>query len=60
MADLGVNNNVCKCREKIKDMIQIENTLQNVRKHNGVITILTEKDVATLVDGVMVIEAWRF
>jgi hypothetical protein len=41
-------------------MILLENTLQNVGKHNGVITILTGEDVATLVDGVMVIEAWRF
>jgi hypothetical protein len=39
-------------------MIQLENTLQNVGKHNAV--ILTGKDVATEFDGVMVIEAWRF
>jgi hypothetical protein len=39
-------------------MIQLENTLQNVGKHNGV--ILTGKDVATPVDRVMVIEAWHF
>jgi hypothetical protein len=31
-------------------MIQLENTLQNVGKHNGVIIILTGKDVV----------AWRF
>jgi hypothetical protein len=36
--DLGVNNNACKWRKKIKDRIILDNTLQNIAKTTGILS----------------------